>query len=256
MLCYSEPMSRRLTYSIVISLLIVFGVFTRGSAQTGQVSAADPDQQTFASIIGQRMTAYMQNIRSALERSTGLSDTEKKDFSERVARDISSLQGQTAAIGRAEDQMLLKQRMQELRDSWTKLERSIKYYVSLILGNQVGFAIGRLERIEEKTNELVSRLPDTHPNKEAILKLQKEFSDHLAAARTAYQAARDLFAKLDSAETGTVQTIFKSGQDKLKEAHTELNQARQSFRSLLQALKQSLPNITPTIPSNTGSSQP
>lgn len=256
MLCYSEPMSRRLTYSIVISLLIVFGVFTRSSAQNELVSAANPDQQTFASIIGQRMTAYLQNIRSALERSTGLSDTEKKDFAGRVARDISSLQSQTAAIGRAEDQTLLKQRMQELRDSWTKLERSIKYYVSLILGNQVNFAIQRLERIEEKTNVLVSRLSDTHQNKDAILKLQKEFTDHLNAARTAYKEAQDLFAKLQSAEIDNVQTVFKPGQDKLKEAHTELNQARKSFRSLLQALKQSLPNTITTTPSSTGSTQP
>lgn len=256
MLCYSKPMSRRIAYTTILSLIIVFGIFTRGSAKNEQIKIADPDQQTFASIIGQRMTAYLQNIRSALERSSGLSDAEKKDFVGRVARDISSLQGQTAAIGRAEDQALLKQRMQELRGSWIKLERSIKYYVSLILGNQVSFAIQRLDRIEEKTDVLVNRLPDSHQNKEAILKLQKEFTDHLAAARAAYQEAHNLFAKLESAETGTVQTIFKDGQDKLKKAHTELGTARQSFRSLLQALKQSLPNTDSTTSSNTSTAQP
>ncbi|MBI4090703.1 MAG: hypothetical protein HY422_01645 [Candidatus Komeilibacteria bacterium] len=248
-------MTRRTTYATMLSLFIMFGIAATSSAQNERArTAADPDQQTFASVIGQRMAAYLQNIRSSLERSAGLPDTEKKNYVGRVAKDISSLQGQTAAIGRAEDQALLKQRMQELRDSWTKLERSVKFYVSVILSNNVRFAIERLEGIEEKTNVLVSRLPDDHQNREAILELQQEFSDHLTAARDAYRAAQDLFGKLESAENASVQSIFKDGQDKLKEAHTSLRQARQSFRSLLQNLKQSLPYTA--TPSSTAPSQP
>lgn len=223
-------------------------------SQTGTTTAGSPlERRAQGELLGQRITAYLNDLKTQFERARGLSESDKRSFIKAIAGDISRLQTETFRLNKAEDAATIQQRVDAMRENWLNMNRRVKYYVGLILTTQVRFAIDRFVSMQTKIETLFNRLSAADERREAIALLKDEFTQQLTSAQGNLAKAQELLAQIEQSEDP--QATFKSLHDALKQAHRGLRDARQTFRSILQALKQALPQRTDPLPTTTDEQQ-
>src|SRR3989344_487544 len=167
---------KRLHRTILIPLLLIMlaGPFSAVRAQSDDARATGPERnaneaQTPAdrfnralqfSNVGQRMTLYLEQLRNRLRNAAGIAEREKENFITSLNEDISYLQSEAISIGRARTDEDLEIRRERLRQYWLTHERRVKYFVGTLLGNNVRYAIERMERLQPKVTALIERLTD------------------------------------------------------------------------------------------------
>ena len=118
-------------------------------------------QQSAGSLTGQRMTAYLQNIRAAFDHALGIAEGERQRILTQLAKDIQTVQSETISLGRTKTMSDLKGRVDGLKQYWLGKENLMKQYIGLILSGRIRNTIERFRSVETKIDTLIGRLPDT-----------------------------------------------------------------------------------------------
>ncbi len=213
------------------------------------IDTTTSDQVSFIALLGQRLVSYLSNLRSALERTTSVSDTEKTTILAALNQDISVIQTAAITLSNSHTSDELNKRIASLQSFWQDKENTITYYLGLVVGNGFQHAIDRFRSIEASYTLLFDRFKPTSD----LITLKKQFSDALNAANTSYMQAKDIFTQIKT--PGDHKDLLAKGVQAFRDAHTHLKQARTLSRQLLSELHQAL-DTTTSVQTSTPSIQP
>lgn len=201
------------------------------------------------SVAGTRLLNYLTNLRTSIERSKGITDTERQGILATLNKDISYIQTEVITASRARTETELNQRITRVRSFWQQKQNTVTYYLGLVTGGKFRRTIERFRSIETKFTTLFARFEPTPE----LIALKGQFSTELNAAEENSTKARDLFAKIQSPGDHTAE--FQEGLMAFRQAHLHLKEARRISREILAQLRDLL-GVAAEEPTSTPSVQP
>ncbi len=244
-------------FILILLVLLAGGLLIMPQVGFGQKNPSKPtrratstipyDAETkrnFSSLLGQRMAAYLNNLRVLIERSAAIAQGEKNKLRDQIAKDVSVIQNRAITLSKVQNVKELDERIAALKDFWRSKERRMNYYRGLIVSSRIRHAFERLSLVETKLDVLIERLTANNISVEEILKLKERLHEELRQAQESYNQAQQLFNQMESASNAN--ELFTEGNKHLKKAHEFVRDARETIRLIMQKIRFASPESFPS----------
>src|SRR3989344_5227274 len=246
-----KPRYRRIQHGFFASVLVASALVlpvhaqeaptttaARGTEQAAGQPQAENERRSFT-LLGQRMGAYVANLKSSIERSIGLAEKQRQKIVQDLLKDIQSIQKDTTSLTTSRTVQDIRTKAQALRQRWQETENRLRYYSSLVVSSQIALALERLDTMLTRIDELITHLEAKQLVTDELRNLRVKFADAVRKAHEEYAAGK---AELDLiTRDANGRQHFLTGFERLRAAHMNIQDARQTFRALLKELRNALP---------------
>lgn len=185
-----------------------------------------------------------ENVLDLLERTlqrvtdSDLSEERKQTLMDKIERSkeaVLAIQDTLDAFDETTSKGEIKQAARDLRHAWKDAHTTIKHHANIGAARKLGNVIEKSEKLQERLENAVAKLEEQGKDTSSID--IDALSEHLEAAREAYEIALQLREKATLAQGEQRAELVKQSNEQLRAAHAAIKEAHQQLREILRSLR-------------------
>ena len=177
--------------------------------------------------IADKLISYLDKVKSKVEGSENLNETEVNDTIKNIDALITKLEDAKDAVDAADTKAELQAAGKLILNAWKEMDFKALFYAERLVHSRVGEIFTRSELLEKKLDMVVAKLENKSINVTGLQDLLDDFSAKIDDARIKMTKANKLFAE---AKDLRAQNKTAEAKDKLEQAKNLTSQAHHDLK--------------------------
>ena len=199
--------------------------------------------------IADKLISYLEKVKSKVEGSENLNETEADEAIDKIDDLISKLEDAKDAVDAADTKAELQAAGKQILDAWKDMDFKALFYAGKVINAEVGQIFSRSELLEKKLDVVLQKLENKSINVTGLQDLLDNFSAKIDDAREKMKDANELFAEAKELRADNKTTEAKEKLEEAKnltsEAHQDLKDAHTILMDLVHQINQKGESFNP-----------
>jgi len=199
--------------------------------------------------IADKLISYLDKVKSKVEGSENLNETEVNDTIKNIDALITKLEDAKDAVDAADTKAELQAAGKLILNAWKEMDFKALFYAERLVHSRVGEIFTRSELLEKKLDVVVAKLENKSINVTGLQDLLDDFSAKIDDARIKMTKANKLFAEAKDLrannKTAEAKEKLEEAKKLTKQAHQDLKEAHKILMDLVHKINQKGESFNP-----------